>query len=135
MKKLIPLFILLIAIISCSKESEENFNNPIIGSWKLTEILSDPGDGSGTYNPIESNKLLTFNVNGSVISNGSLCTMSIETGTWDSGTWSLNDSSIIISDCFDSQLMIYFKLEGKTLELFYPCIEACGMKFIKMANY
>lgn len=132
MKKLTPLLFLLIAInISCGKDNETTADNDLIGTWKLTEILSDPGDGSGTYNPVESNRILTFNTNGSVTSNGSFCNMGIETGTWDSANWSLSDSSITVSDCYTDQFSIRFELSENIIELYYPCIEPCGMKFVK----
>lgn len=35
--------------------------------------MADPGDGSGTFQPVESDKTIEFKNNGSVITNNSLC--------------------------------------------------------------
>ena len=128
----IYLAILLFLFISCSKKENNNSNTtPLTGTWKLTEMLSDPGDGSGTYNPVQSERILIFNSNGSVSSNGSLCYMSLQTGSWESGTYSLADSTINVENCDDTPLPIRFILSSNTLELLLPCIEPCKMKFNK----
>ena len=61
--------IFFLTFTSCDKD-ENATTNSLEGTWKLTEILADPGDGSGTFNPISSNKKLIFDNNGNVTSNG-----------------------------------------------------------------
>jgi len=46
-------FILLIAVISCSKSTttQAKLSGSMIGKWIQTAYLADPGDGSGTWQP------------------------------------------------------------------------------------
>ncbi len=43
----------MLLIISCS-DNDDN-ETTIIGTWKLSAELLDPGDGSGTYQTVSSN--------------------------------------------------------------------------------
>ncbi len=117
-------------LISCNK-SDDNQNSDIIGKWKLIEVLADPGDGSGTFQSVSSEKIIEFQYNGTVTSNGSLCDMSIESVSSSSGTYSLSDSTINSSNCLNTPLKIKFHKEGSTLTISYPCDEACIAKYIK----
>lgn len=62
-------------------------NENLLGKWKVIEQLSDPGDGSGTFNPIESNRTIQFFSDNKVTINGSLCHMSIDVGLNMSGIY------------------------------------------------
>jgi len=117
-------------LISCSK-SEDNKNSDLIGKWKLVEVLADPGDGSGTFHSISSEKIIEFQSNGTVTSNGSICDMSFESVSSSSGTYSLSDSTINSSSCSNSPLKIKFRMVGSELTINYPCDEACIAKYIK----
>jgi hypothetical protein len=77
------LFLLLTIglLASCAKDEENPTNNPeteITGTWKLVEVYLDPGDGSGDFEPVQSEKTVTFHGDGTVTSNGDLCTLSLE---------------------------------------------------------
>jgi len=128
-KVLIVLFSIGV-LISCNK-SDDNLNSDIIGKWKLIEVLVDPGDGSGTFHVVSSEKIIEFQSNGTVTSNGSLCDMTIESVSSSSGTYSLSDSTINSSNCSNTHLKIKFRKEGSTLTISYPCDEACIAKYIK----
>lgn len=128
-KVLIVLFSIGV-LISCSK-SDDNKNSDLIGKWKLIEVLSDPGDGSGTFHSVSSEKIIEFQSNGTITSNGSICDMSVESVSSSSGTYSLSDSIINSSDCPSSPLKIKFHKNGSTLTISYPCDEACIAKYIK----
>lgn len=134
MKKLLTL-LFAVSILSCSND-DDNYENPdLIGKWKLTEVLADPGDGSGTFQKVTSDKIIEFHSDGTITSNGSLCVMSIETECPTNGTFLLADSTIIPSDCetsFDDILKIRFKIKEDHLFIHYPCYEECISKFIKL---
>jgi hypothetical protein len=49
----------LFTLVACTKSSDNN--SSIIGRWKLTETLADPGDGSGTWMPAITNYIIQFN--------------------------------------------------------------------------
>ena len=131
MKKIILLMSIMVFTISCSKEKSET-ETELIGQWKLIEVNADPGDGSGTFQSVESDKVVVFLKNGTVTSNGTICHISIESNNPTSGTYSISDSTISSSDCVQTELDISFELINSILILRYPCIEGCQEKFKKI---
>jgi len=131
MKKSIALLILLGVLFSCNKnDNETTGNSTLVGSWKLTAILADPGDGSGIFNPVISNKTIVFDNNGNLSSNGIICDMSTDSNTSSTGNYIEANTSITSSSC--QNLSIKYELSGNTLILNYPCIEPCKAKYIKI---
>lgn len=131
MKKGIVFIGILGFLLSCSKSDEKIITNTnIVGSWKLIEVLEDPGDLSGTFVSVSSNKTITFSNTGKITSNGSMCDMSIESNTKSYGTFLETNSTIHPSNCQNSEIM--YELNGNTLILMYPCIEPCKEKYIKI---
>ncbi|MDO5977610.1 hypothetical protein [Flavivirga spongiicola] len=135
------LILMSLFLINCtsddSKPKEEN--SKLLGKWKIIEQLMDPGDGSGTFTSIDSNRIIEFFSNGTITVNGILCYASIEEGTSNSGTYSATtgndiDGEIIPSDCSSGGTKVFYKIEGSNLILWYQCIEPCGQKFEKLTN-
>jgi len=126
MKISFAIIVLLSFLTSCKK----NDRGSLIGTWELKEVLMDPGNGSGVFNVVNSDKNLVFHTNGNVNSNGIICDMSIESNTSTSGTYSEIDSTIISATC--QNLIIKYEVSGDTLILIYPCFEACKAKYIKV---
>lgn len=128
MKRLFFAFALLAMTWGCSKGTTD-----IIGKWKLVEVLMDPGDGSGGFNPVSSDKTVTFLSDGTVRSNGAICWMSIAADSPSSAEYSLVDSTITSRDCPpDLPFPIRFEITGDELIISYPCIEPCRAKFRKI---
>ncbi len=101
--------------------SEEKINEGLIDrSWHLTEVLADPGNGSGTYQPVDSELVLLFFSNGTFGSTESLCNNNETGGTYDS-------TRIYPSGCDYSMT---YELIEETLYVYPPCIEPCGMKYL-----
>lgn len=132
MKRFLVMAFALVLLFSCEKTDKVQTDNYLIGKWKQIEVLADPGDGSGTFQPVISNKTIEFRTDETVTSNGSLCFLSVKDEEQNSGTYSLNDSSISSNDCADRTLKIYFETEDGKLILNYPCIEPCRAKFEKI---
>lgn len=132
MKKGMIFFALISILFSCNNEDDNASNTGLVGVWKLTQILADPGDGSGTFMNVSSNKTIQFNPDGSLTSNGLICDMSIETNVPSSGTYSLTEMTIISTECNNSGLLINFELTSTSLIINYPCFEACRAKYIKL---
>jgi hypothetical protein len=132
MKKSILLVFLVGILFSCSNIEDETSVAPqtLVGTWKLKEILFDPGDGSGTFQSVNSTKTLIFDTNGNVTSNGSICDMSIETNASSIGTYSEANSSINPSNC--PNLTLNYELNANTLVIIYPYIELCKAKYIRV---
>ena len=106
-------------------------NVELTGKWKLIETLVDPGDGSGTFSQVESEKIVEFHSDGKIASNGSLCGVSTEINFPSEGTFSLADSTINIEGCGNFPFKTTFKHRGKLLFIHYPCDEACIEKYTK----
>ena len=123
MKISFAILVILSLFTSCKKKD----GGSLTGTWELKEVLMDPGNGSGVFTAVSSDKNLVFNTNGNVNSNGIICDMSIESNTSTSGTYSENDSTIISATC--QNLIIKYELSGDTLILIYPCFEACKAKY------
>jgi len=131
MEKTFIILFLAGILFSCSKDREREAGFDLIGKWKLTEMLLDPGDGSGTFYPVSSDKIIEFHVDGTVTSNGSICNISTESGNPSEATYSLTDSTIHSSDCPIFPNVIRFTKKGCVLILKYPCDEPCQAKLIK----
>jgi hypothetical protein len=129
MKNVFLFSIILLPLFSCDSE-ETAMSGDINGAWLLTEVLSDPGDGSGVFYSVESDKTLSFTKNGTVISNGALCGPSIQSGDASSGSYSMSDSTIT-ADC-DPPSTLRFDLTSKNLIVHYPCFEGCAEKYVKV---
>jgi len=131
MKKTLAL-VVAILFFSCSEPDDKTTDSTLIGKWKLTEILMDPGDGSGTFHPVSSNKMTEFHSDGTITSNGSICMASGETNFPGSGTYSLMDSTIHSTNCAKGlPLNTTFKMAGSSLIISYPCDEPCREKYLK----
>ena len=64
MKKIIFYLFSILLVVSCKNDDDNvqfqpSYTNPV-SHWQLIEIYADPGDGSGDFNPVDSNKTITF---------------------------------------------------------------------------
>lgn len=128
MKKAVLILTLVATFFSCKNTKE---NNELIGDWKLVEILVDPGNGSGTFNEVTSEKIFTFNADGTITSNGSLCNLSVDLDKPTSGTYDETAATFTSTNCSDSNQTFSFKLVKDELIVSYPCVEPCKAKFKK----
>lgn len=131
MKKIAVLFLLVGIVYGCTKNEVNLKESDLMGKWKLIEVLADPGDGSGTFRQVNSNKIIEFHSDGTLTSNGSICNMSTEADSPSSATYSLSDSTINSPECENTAMRLKFERSGSTLIISYPCIEPCRAKFIK----
>ncbi|WP_298239084.1 hypothetical protein [uncultured Algibacter sp.] len=142
MKKLIITIISIVFLCCSSDDAKPSGETELIGKWRLIEQLVDPGDGSGTFQPINSNRTIEFFKDGTVETNGILCFMSSEVGDVETGTYTLitdtnnniqNDGEILPNTCISRSAKVYFDLPiTGNLILWYQCIEGCGQKFKKI---
>ncbi|MDO1501547.1 hypothetical protein Q2T40_15540 [Winogradskyella maritima] len=124
------IFLLIVTCLLCSCSSDDS-DTGLVGRWQLTEVLVDPGDGSGTFNPVNSNKTVTFNSNGTWSSNGTMCFISTESSNGTVGTYSETGLYLQSDSCSNPDWQIPFEQNGSTLIVSYFCIEGCQEKFIK----
>ncbi|WP_136479871.1 hypothetical protein [Cognatitamlana onchidii] len=143
MNRIIIVFLSFI-LVNCSSGNNlsTDKNGELIGRWRLTAQLTDPGDGSGVFSAVKSDKVLEFFSDGEVKVNGSMCYMTTNTNSEQTGTFELvsdssndaNHDGIIKPDtCEFGSRNIYFDfpLDGGLI-LWYTCIEACGEKYEKL---
>lgn len=131
MKTAVLCIILLTMLSSCKKtEDEEQIIPQIVGSYGYVELLIDPGDGSGTFQPIESLKTITFNIDGTVSSNGQLCLFTPESNEGSSGTYSEETKTITTLLCAP----LKYELDQNELIISYSCIEPCMTKYIRIVE-
>lgn len=131
MKNILILSILSCLFISC-KSDDDSTNTKLIGNWKLIEVLADPGDGSGDFVPVNSNKTISFLNDGTISSNGNLCDISIDTNSETSGTYSISESSFSSNECINPNYAFSFEQNDTILIIEYPCIEPCKAKYLKL---
>ena len=122
---------LLVFVISCSDDPEPEVV-PLTGEWRLKEILIDPGNGSGEFQEVDSDKIIEFFSNGKVESNGNLCNGGITTSRPSTGIYKVPDSILEIDNCQQDVLMTRFRIRDGNLILSYPCIEPCEEKYVKL---
>lgn len=126
------LFILVIltgAFTSCKKEQETTSNGGMLmGTYKLTGLYYySPGD-EGEFQPVTSEKTITFHSDGTITSNGNLCIPEVDTSTPTSGTYSFSDKTITVANCNEME----YQLTGYTVIIGHGCIEQCKSRFIKI---
>ena len=129
--KIFRLLVFFSILNACTINDNTNDNGNLIGQWKLIEVLLDPGDGSGTFTEVESNKIISFSEDGIISSNGSLCDTSINTNNPTIGTYSAENSTFNSNDCIDPNYNYSFEQVGPIIIINYPCIEPCQAKYMK----
>jgi len=120
--------IFLLFLSSCS--SEPVFKGiPITGAWRVIEVLSDPGDGSGVFIQKQSDKTLTLDVDGNFKSMGSFCEFGFQGGENVKSTYKLelNDSMLLLQRC-DEAIQFSLSADNNELILRYVCNEGCALK-------
>jgi hypothetical protein len=135
MRKIIIHFIfILVVTVSCSgdKDDQQTLNTKI-GTWKLIEVLADPGDGSGVYTKVNSDKTVTFFASGKVESNASLCAIGNGPNQPGHGVYDEEKGIIIPDGCQSNKIRVEFK--DANLFLTFLCIEPCGEKYVKVGEY
>ena len=127
MKRLASIFLTTLLFFSC----EETELSGIEGTWQLVEVLADPGDGSGTFQPVASNEKLQFFSNGTFISSEDLCFSDSESEP-SSGVYELESGVLFINGCFlwgEAAHYNFSITEEDELIVAFPCIEPCANKY------
>lgn len=118
---------------------EENIEPTTLeGQWQLIETLADPGDGSGTFDAIESDQRINLFPDLSFTSTKSLCQQyTVGFPPQGEGTYDTTSMVITPTNCSfdDRQIKYNFELdENDGLIIYYPCIEPCASKYRKIGG-
>jgi hypothetical protein len=124
-------FSVLSIFTSCENKDINPAATTLVGKWRLIEVLADPGDGSGVFTKVTSDRTISFLSDSTFTSNSPMCLMGIASGQSSKGIYSPKNGTISPADCQIKQFTIRFKIEESYLILSYPCIEACSEKYIK----
>ena len=134
-EKILIIGVLLTLILSCDENNPSVAADPteLLGTWKLVEVLADPGDGSGEFMPVESSRTITFLSFNTLNTNADFCSTLETTEDFYESSYSAVDSTINVI-CDNYEWNMPFEIEGKHLILSYQCIEPCAEKYEKVSN-
>ena len=135
--KLGMILLFILTLFGCNNDDKLNTEQSIIGTWQLIEIYSDPGDNSGSWNPVENGYKYIFTADNQFTSTRfSEC---------DNGIYSLNSNKLILDFGCDGFTAGIEKPKGTFIEqmtfesnnlilnpTYLLCIEGCGWKFKKV---
>lgn len=117
-------FILFAA--ACGKDGVKG-NVSLTGKWKLSQNLADPGDGSGTWQPVTNSTSLMLNSDGTT--SGTTFPNYVKYTTQ-------GDTELTFSQVDKTTQNYRFKISHDTLFMSpdgpIRCFEACGIKFVKV---
>jgi len=119
---------------ACNNDDFADMQPEPDASWKMVGYLSDPGDGSGTFTSVDSNKIINLFDNGIFSSNGNICNMlSTDSDSNTEGIYDIQNFTLNAAEC-DNQtnISIRYQIVGNTMHLFYPCKETCYVKYTKI---
>ncbi|MEP5611003.1 MAG: hypothetical protein ABJP45_02075, partial [Cyclobacteriaceae bacterium] len=137
MKKSILILAGLITIVSSCDEDTVDPSS-LLGTWKLSEVLADPGDGSGTFQPTDDNYTMTFLSEGRLwMDQGLFCTPSLKLFHQGNGSYDTSRNVITSEECatVDTTPEYSYELNSSDeLIVYLPCIEPCANKFIKITD-
>jgi len=126
----VALLIACLFLITCKKDSSAANNDMLTGKWKVTELLSDPGNGSGKWLPVSTKAnydYVTFGTNGNL--EGTVFSNYVSYVVKDSITLTFTTKDKVIEN-------YSYKISNGTLVMSPAgpifCFEGCGTKFIKI---
>jgi hypothetical protein len=122
--KRLGIFLLVFSVVYLSCKKHEDGPGEIYGTWKLTETMQDPGDGSGKYHKVKGDvKYLTLDRSGQ-ISGDALSHLQ---------SFKVLDSvkMEVVEKASMNPLIYYYKVSASSLTINPPCIEGCGYRFVR----
>ena len=131
MKNILFLALCLFALTAC--QDDDDGNRPgARSSWELAFVLADPGNGSGVFTPVDSDRTLDLLDEGSWVANENLCTFGTTDEQASTGVYSLEDGTFTVDDCVTTGGSPFsIEVRGDTLDLTYLCIEACAHRYLR----
>ena len=128
--RLLPLFALFFLV--CSKEDSVT-PGELPGTWRLTEVYLDPGNGSGTFQPADYEREITFYADSTYLTSRDICNIydNIEAGG--EGRYSPDRQVIFPTSC-RMNTEYPFTVDGRELTITYWCIEGCAERYVKIRD-
>lgn len=130
MKALFLCFLTLLVLTACQDDDDQL--SPVNGTWRLSAVLSDPGNGSGTFQPVDSDRILELRANGAYTATGDLCRFTTDADASTTGVYNITDGTLFPDDCVTTggtPLSLF--IDGDELTIDYPCIEPCRHRYTR----
>jgi hypothetical protein len=123
MKKYLFIIAASLSLLFAACKKEEEGARRLYGNWKLTETLNDIGDGSSQYIKAKEVKYLKLTRSGNTSGDAMP----------DVFMFKVLDSAniLMIKEGKNKSFKCSYIVTEQTLTLNLPCIEACGLKFIR----
>lgn len=132
------LFFLISGLLlaGCEDDSDDRLTlTQLEGTWLLTEVLFDPGDGSGVFEESDAGFSITLNPDNTFEANFHVCRV-FEPGDRREGDYVRIGASEILISCQEQIInSIQGRLEDGNLIFYYPCITPCVYRFKKVADF
>ncbi|GAA4320653.1 hypothetical protein [Flaviaesturariibacter amylovorans] len=118
------------ALLACSKSTTTTEGTGIAGTWKRTETLMDPGNGSGQWGALPANEqsTVTFGADGSIRT----------ANHWYLARYQqyrvLSSSQLRIYGNADDSATLGYEFHKGRLRLNLQCIEACKDGFVRVGD-
>ncbi len=133
MKRKSYFFGLLGILSACMYQNQSYGPIDLTGTWKLIEILSDPGDGSGQFNKTSIDMTIEVFNDNTFKATRVMCEISGGLYPYQtSGTFDIQAGTLTPDNCRFPKT-IYFVIEGNHLILSYLSDEPYRQKFEKIA--
>ena len=135
MKPITYLSIILFSFVLFSCENDKiQITSDVVGEWLLIEekIVEGLIDNQPTvYEPVQSDKTITFSSNGTFQSNGEMCQMLNQDGNSSTGYFYESLQSIEPDGCQSAAPAsgIRYEVKGSELIIEYPCVCGCSQKY------
>lgn len=136
MRSVLFFIVVGILLVGCQKDADDRLTlTQLEGTWLLTEVLFDPGDGSGQFEPSDAGFSITLAPDNTFEANFHVCRV-FEPGDRREGDYvRIGELEILIS-CQEQILnSVQGRLEEGNLIFYYPCITPCVYKFRKVADF
>ena len=124
--------LLALFIFACSKEDSVT-PGELLGTWRLTSVYLDPGDGSGTFQPADYAREFTFFADSTYLTSRDICTLSASGSGGGEGRYSPDRRVIFPTHCRILAEYLY-TIEGRELAIAYRCIEGCAERYVKIGD-
>ena len=136
MNRVLLMLSLCLLLTSCRSDSDDPLDGEsLYGTWLLSDVLLDPGDGSGTFTPTDSGEQLILRPEGTFIANWNPCGLEGSGDDVFEGAYlETSTMSFEISCSVDNAFTVQGSLEDSFLLLFFPCIEPCVYRFYKTGD-
>jgi hypothetical protein len=133
---ILVMVISLLMLSACSKDRLDPLDqNSLYGSWKLIEVLLDPGDGSGQFVPSDTGEQLILERDQTYLSNWEPCNPGAGAGETFRGTFTVPEPGSFVISCESAQVSsVTGSLQNGFLIISYGCTEPCLYKFLKTTD-